>query len=134
VGSEIVLVDKHRPRAEAEANDIFHAVPFAHRVRVSAGDYSDLTGSRVVIVGAGVNQRPGETRLDLLKRNEEALGTLSERLRMLGSSVTFAEAGFEELAEARTEFTARVMKESEMQRGKVKGSRLLLARTCHTWP
>ncbi len=69
VGSEIVLVDKNRSRAEAEADDIFHAVPFAHRVRVTAGDYSDLTGSRVVIIGAGVNQRVGETRIELLTRN-----------------------------------------------------------------
>jgi L-lactate dehydrogenase len=69
IGSEIVLVDKNRARAEAEANDILHAVPFAHRMRVAAGDYSELTGSRVVIVGAGVNQGPGETRLELLRRN-----------------------------------------------------------------
>ncbi|MCA1960176.1 MAG: L-lactate dehydrogenase [Desulfomonile sp.] len=69
VGSEIVLVDKNRQRAEAEADDIFHAVPFAHRVRVHPGDYPDLESSRVVIVGAGANQRPGESRLELLYRN-----------------------------------------------------------------
>lgn len=70
VGSEIVLIDKNEERARAEAYDISHAVPFAHRVRVTPGGYSDLAGSRVVIVGAGVNQKPGETRLELLKRNE----------------------------------------------------------------
>ena len=71
VGSEIVLVDKNRKRSAAEANDIFHAVPFAHRMRVTSGDYSDLVGCYLVVVAAGVNQRPGETRLQLLQRNAE---------------------------------------------------------------
>jgi L-lactate dehydrogenase len=69
VGREIVLVDLNRKRAEAEANDINHAVPFAHPMHVRAGDYGDLAGARVVVVTAGVNQRPGETRLELLERN-----------------------------------------------------------------
>jgi L-lactate dehydrogenase len=71
VGREIVLVDLTRARAEAEANDIFHAVPFAHPLTVQAGDYSDLAGARVVVIAGGVAQKPGETRLQLLKRNAE---------------------------------------------------------------
>jgi L-lactate dehydrogenase len=66
---EIVLVDLDKKRAQAEAADILHAVPFAHPVRVSAGDYQDLRGSKVVIVTAGAAQKPGETRLELLSRN-----------------------------------------------------------------
>jgi len=69
VGTEIVLVDKNTIRAEAEASDILHAVPFAHRTRVYAGNYEELQGSRVVVIAAGVNQRPGESRLELLGRN-----------------------------------------------------------------
>ena len=69
VGSEIVLVDKAATRAQAEAADILHAVPFAHPLQVRAGDYDDLGGCRVVIVAAGVGQKPGETRLGLLARN-----------------------------------------------------------------
>lgn len=69
VGRSITLVDVNRARAQAEADDIRHAVPFAHQVHVSAGDYSDLAGARVVVLTAGVNQRPGETRLELLDRN-----------------------------------------------------------------
>jgi L-lactate dehydrogenase len=69
VGREVVLVDKNAARAEAEAADIRHAVPFAHALHVRAGGYSDLTGCRAVVVCAGVGQRPGETRLDLLRRN-----------------------------------------------------------------
>lgn len=69
IGREIILVDLNRTRAEAEADDILHAVPFAHPLRVRAGDYADLAGARVVIVTAGVGQKPGETRIQLLGRN-----------------------------------------------------------------
>jgi len=71
VGREIVLVDINRARAEAEANDIYHAVPFAHPLTVSAGDYPELAGAQVVIIAGGVAQKPGETRLQLLHRNAD---------------------------------------------------------------
>ncbi len=69
VGREIVLVDVNHKRAVAEADDIFHAVPFSHPLDVHAGEYADLHGCRVVIMAAGVNQKPDETRLQLLERN-----------------------------------------------------------------
>ncbi len=69
VGREIVLVDLNQARAQAEADDLSHAVPFAHAVRVHAGDYAALEGCAVVVITAGVAQRPGETRLQLLERN-----------------------------------------------------------------
>ena len=71
VGRRLVLVDQNRARAESEADDILHAVPFAHPLEIIAGDYADLAGSKVVIVSAGVGQKPGETRLQLLGRNAE---------------------------------------------------------------
>lgn len=71
VGREIVLVDANRERAEAEANDIYHAVPFAHPLTVRAGDYAALSGAQVVVIAAGVAQAPGETRLELLQRNAD---------------------------------------------------------------
>jgi L-lactate dehydrogenase len=74
VGREVVLVDVNRARAEAEANDIAHAVPFAHPLTVRAGDYADLAGCRVVVIAAGVAQKPGETRLQLLQRNAAVFG------------------------------------------------------------
>src|SRR5512145_2399514 len=69
VGREVVLVDKNEARARAEADDIRHAVPFAHPLEVRAGDFAALADSRVVLLCAGVNQKPGETRLQLLQRN-----------------------------------------------------------------
>jgi len=71
VGRRLVLVDQNRGRAESEADDISHAVPFANPLEVTAGDYADLAGCKVVIVSAGVNQKPGETRLQLLERNAQ---------------------------------------------------------------
>lgn len=69
VGREIVLVDKFEKRAIAEADDLLHAVPFAEPLTIRAGGYDALAGCRVVIMAAGVNQKPGETRLQLLERN-----------------------------------------------------------------
>ncbi|MGB1286214.1 MAG: L-lactate dehydrogenase [Aggregatilineales bacterium] len=69
IGREIVLVDLDKKRASAEADDIYHAVPFANPLDIRAGDYADLKGSQVVIISAGVSQKPGETRLMLLGRN-----------------------------------------------------------------
>jgi L-lactate dehydrogenase len=71
VGREIVLVDKNADRAAAEADDLRHAVPFANPLEITPGDYDELTGCRVVVLCAGVGQRPGETRLHLLQRNAD---------------------------------------------------------------
>jgi L-lactate dehydrogenase len=69
VGREVVLVDRNTERAEAEADDIRHAVPFAHPLLVRAGTYDDLKGCQAVLLCAGVGQKAGETRLQLLQRN-----------------------------------------------------------------
>jgi L-lactate dehydrogenase len=88
VGREIVLVDVDRARAEAEANDIYHAVPFAHPLTVRAGDYADLSGARVVVIAGGVAQRPGESRLQLLQRNAEVFSqVIPSVLRVAPDSV-----------------------------------------------
>jgi L-lactate dehydrogenase len=69
VGRQIVLVDLNPKRAAAEADDLRHAVPFAAPLEVHAGNYKHLHGARVVVLCAGVGQKPGETRLQLLARN-----------------------------------------------------------------
>ncbi len=67
--SEVVLVDIDQARAEAHAEDIQHAVPFAGHARVRTGTFQDLAGASAVVLACGVNQQPGETRLQLLGRN-----------------------------------------------------------------
>jgi L-lactate dehydrogenase len=69
IGREIVLVDKNEKRARAEADDIRHAVPFAHPLDIRAGQFSDLKNCKIIIIAAGVSQKPGENRLQLLGRN-----------------------------------------------------------------
>ena len=69
VARKVVLIDANEKKAEAEAMDLAHAAPFAFANKVKAGTYDDLKGCEIVIVTAGANQRPGETRIDLLGRN-----------------------------------------------------------------
>ncbi len=69
IASDIVFVDKNAALAIAQAEDISHAVPFVSATTVTAGDYVALAGTRVVIIAAGVSQKPGESRLELLERN-----------------------------------------------------------------
>lgn len=78
--SEIVLVDRNADLASAHAQDISHAVPFARAVTVRAGDYTDLAGARIVVLAAGVGQKPGETRLALLGRNAAVFRQVVEQL------------------------------------------------------
>ena len=74
--SEIVLIDRDEPRAKAEAADIAHGAPLAKGVRAYAGDYKDLTGASLVVIAAGSNQKPGESRLNLLSRNAAILASI----------------------------------------------------------
>ncbi len=67
--SELVLIDVDFDKADGEAQDIAHGVPFAGQMKIFAGDYSDLSDAAVAIVTAGGNQKPGETRLDLVGKN-----------------------------------------------------------------
>ena len=67
--SEIVMLDADRAKAEGEALDISHGVPFSKPCDIHAGDYDDIADSAIIIVTAGAAQKPGETRLDLIKKN-----------------------------------------------------------------
>lgn len=73
VASEIVLVDVNTKRAEAEAEDIQHAIPFAHATNVYSGEYENLNDTKIVVIAAGANQQPGETRLQLMDKNSKIL-------------------------------------------------------------
>lgn len=69
LANDLVLIDKDEARAQGEAMDLQHGVPFVRPMRIRAGGYELLAGSTVVVICAGANQRPGETRLDLLQKN-----------------------------------------------------------------
>lgn len=67
--SEMVLIDADKAKAQGEALDISHGVPFAKPIKIYAGDYDDIKDASLIIISAGANQKPGETRLDLVKKN-----------------------------------------------------------------
>jgi L-lactate dehydrogenase len=69
LAAEIVLIDVNHAKAEGEAMDLNHAVPFAKPTRIWAGTYEDCAGAAVTVIAAGANQKPGETRLDLVHKN-----------------------------------------------------------------
>ena len=80
VASELVLLDLHLEVAKAHAEDILHATPFGSPVRVWGGDYPELRGAGVVVLACGVNQQPGETRLQLLERNAKVFRDVVPRV------------------------------------------------------
>ena len=67
--TEIVLIDADKDKAEGEAMDISHGIPFASPMKIYAGDYDDVVDAAIVIISAGAGQKPGETRLDLVNKN-----------------------------------------------------------------
>ena len=67
--SEMVLIDANQAKAEGEAMDIAHGLPFARPMNIYAGTYDDIADAAIIIVSAGAAQAPGETRLDLVKKN-----------------------------------------------------------------
>ena len=67
--SEMVLIDVDHERAEGEALDIGHGMPLAKPMQIYAGNYDDAQDAAIIVVTAGANQKPGETRLDLVKKN-----------------------------------------------------------------
>lgn len=76
---ELMLIDINRQRAEGEAMDLNHGLPFAQsRMRIAAGDYGDCRDADIVMISAGVAQKEGESRLDLLQRNAKVLESVTK--------------------------------------------------------
>ena len=67
--SELVLLDVNMEKADGEAKDIAHGIPFAGQMKIYAGTYDDAADAAIIIITAGANQKPGATRLDLVQKN-----------------------------------------------------------------
>ena len=68
--NELVLIDKDMNRVEGEVMDLNHCLAFApSKIDIKAGDYNDCNDASIVVIAAGANQKPGETRMDLIKKN-----------------------------------------------------------------
>ena len=79
--SEMVLIDANQAKAEGEAMDIAHGLPFARPMNIYAGTYDDIADAAIIIVSAGAAQAPGETRLDLVKKNIRIFGFIMPELK-----------------------------------------------------
>ena len=76
--SKLVLIDINKKKAFGEAEDISHSLPFNAPMDIIAGDYQDLADCGIIIITAGVNQTPGQTRLDLLQKNAKIFREISD--------------------------------------------------------
>ncbi|TYQ15506.1 UNVERIFIED_CONTAM: L-lactate dehydrogenase [Acetivibrio alkalicellulosi] len=86
--SEIVLIDINTEKAEGEVMDMNHGMPFVRPVKIYSGSYSDCAGSDIIIITAGANQKKGETRIDLVKRNTEIFrGIVGEVIKYSTDSI-----------------------------------------------
>lgn len=86
----LVLIDVNHEKAVGEAMDLNHGLAFAPRkMHIYAGDYQDCKNADIVVITAGVNQKPGETRLDLLKRNAEIMKAVVKQVMASGFNGIF---------------------------------------------
>ena len=82
--TDMVLIDVDTNRAEGEALDISHGIPYYSPMNIYAGTYEDLSDASIVIITAGANQKPGETRLDLVQKNVAIFKTIVPRIMEQG--------------------------------------------------
>lgn len=68
--NKLVLIDMNKERTMGEVMDLNHCLPYApSKISINIGDYSDCSDARIVVIAAGANQKPGETRTDLIHKN-----------------------------------------------------------------
>jgi L-lactate dehydrogenase len=79
--SEMVLLDADAEKAEGEAMDIAHGIPFAAPMKIYAGNYDDASDAAIIVVTAGAGQKPGETRLDLVQKNVKIFGSIIPEIK-----------------------------------------------------
>ncbi|KXK21215.1 MAG: L-lactate dehydrogenase [Chloroflexi bacterium OLB15] len=121
IGRKIVLVDINKARAQAEADDLYHAVPFSSPLEIIAGDYDALAGASIVILAAGVNSAsPEETRLELLGRNAEVFREVVPAVLKAAPNTLLLVAT--NPVDIMTHLTARYAAEAGVPAGRVIGS------------
>lgn len=124
VGTELVLVDKNELLATAQAEDISHATPFAKAMPVSSGPLAALQGSGIVMIAAGVGQKPGETRLDLLKRNADIFAEIIPKILKIAPEAILLIAT--NPVDIMTHMAARIAEQAGQTPGRVFGSGTIL--------
>lgn len=85
LAGEIVLLDIDKKRVEGEVMDLSHGLPFIPPVKIRAGDYNDCSDASLIVVTAGAKQKPGQSRLELIKSNVEIVGSICKQIKSSGS-------------------------------------------------
>jgi L-lactate dehydrogenase len=78
--NELILVDIDRDKAEGEAMDLGHGLPFIPPVEIRAGGFEECEGAEIIVITAGANQKPGETRLDLVQKNAKIMQSILDQV------------------------------------------------------
>lgn len=81
IADEIVLIDKDSEKAAGEVEDIRHGIPFIDTAEITLGDYFSCRDSSLVIITAGRNRKPGETRMDLYRDNSSIVTGIIRELK-----------------------------------------------------
>ncbi len=84
--SEIVMIDVNQERLEGEVMDLNHGIAFVRPVLVRMGTYADCKDADLIVITAGSNQKPGESRIDLLTRNTGIFRTIIDQIKASGSN------------------------------------------------
>ncbi len=79
--SEIVLIDRNKEKAEGEAMDLSHGLPYRSNMNIYVGEYKDIKDASIVILTAGANQKEGETRLDLIHKNASIIRSIIQEIK-----------------------------------------------------
>jgi len=118
VVEELVLIDINKEKAVGESMDLNHGLAFSPRkMKIYAGDYSDCLDAHLVVITAGVNQKEGEARLDLLNRNAKIMKSVVKSVMSSGFNGIFLVA-----SNPVDILTYIVWKESGLPKGRVIGS------------
>ena len=89
VAQELVMIDLNKEKADGDARDLNHGLAFASPMKIHAGDYSDCHDADIVVITAGANQQPGETRLDLVEKNVKIFKNIVESVMDSGFNGIF---------------------------------------------
>lgn len=88
--NKLMLIDLNRERIEGEVADLNHCLPYApSKISINVGDYDDCKDARLVVIAAGANQKPGETRTDLIHKNASIFKDIIDKVMASGFNGIF---------------------------------------------
>ena len=91
--NKLILIDINKERIEGEVMDLNHCLPYApSKISINVGDYNDCADARIVVIAAGANQKPGETRTDLIHKNAEIFKDIIDKVMSSGFNGIFVVA------------------------------------------